>query len=564
MKIKYRYLALIAWMVLIFLFSSEVASTSSGHSAVIVNAIINTLHIGSAEGIVTFLTRKAAHIFMYFVLGVLIYNVTREYKFPIKKTIYLSIISALTYASLDEIHQILVPGRSCELRDVVIDTVASTLGIWLFYLAYRARISRKQAKNKHKLRNKNKAKLSKWACRVTSVVLIASYVLAVFYAINMRIIPIKYLGVGIAISALAVLYITITKLKGKLSRKKNLALTIASLIMIVANICVITASIATSSFFSDIQEKNYTYEEYNVIAKKDQYISINTANKQSVGVLKTDTNNDLVKAELNKKVTAEYKEYSDLTSLTVALDMGEVNMAVVKGAHIQLLQENYDSFYRSIEVLTTFSVKIKTAGNIVPADVTKPFVVYISGIDTYGAISTVSRSDVNIIVVVNPQSHKVLLITTPRDYYVQLHGTTGVRDKLTHAGIYGINMSIKAIKDIDSKIDALDHIKALSTAANIIYKNLKDKSKKHTHYNLISLNLTDKIVEIWSFHKSNMELATKKYEELEQREGRFDQVLVSVNNLISLKEAYPNYFLDIRDFTERVGIIIETISENGV
>ena len=67
-------------------------------------------------------------------------------------------------------------------------------------------------------------------------------------------------------------------------------------------------------------------------------------------------------------------------------------------------------------------------------NVDKPYVLYISGIDTAGKISTVSRSDVNILMVVNPAKHSILLVNTPRDYYVQLHGTTGLRDKLTHAG----------------------------------------------------------------------------------------------------------------------------------
>jgi len=81
-------------------------------------------------------------------------------------------------------------------------------------------------------------------------------------------------------------------------------------------------------------------------------------------------------------------------------------------------------------------------------DETKPFTIYISGIDTYGGIDTVSRSDVNILVVVNPRSHKILLVNTPRDYYVQLHGTTGLRDKLTHSGVYGIDMSVKTMEDL--------------------------------------------------------------------------------------------------------------------
>lgn len=80
--------------------------------------------------------------------------------------------------------------------------------------------------------------------------------------------------------------------------------------------------------------------------------------------------------------------------------------------------------------------------------ITKPYIVYISGIDTYGDVGRVARSDVNILAVVNPQTKKVLLVNTPRDYYVQLRGTTGVRDKLTHAGIYGVERSKGTLEDL--------------------------------------------------------------------------------------------------------------------
>ncbi|EEG73541.1 LCP family protein [[Clostridium] hylemonae] len=83
-------------------------------------------------------------------------------------------------------------------------------------------------------------------------------------------------------------------------------------------------------------------------------------------------------------------------------------------------------------------------------DVTeKVFSVYISGIDVYGEISQNSRSDVNLIATVNPKSHKVLLTTTPRDYYVTIPGVSGEnRDKLTHAGIYGIDTSIATLENL--------------------------------------------------------------------------------------------------------------------
>ena len=81
---------------------------------------------------------------------------------------------------------------------------------------------------------------------------------------------------------------------------------------------------------------------------------------------------------------------------------------------------------------------------------TQPFTVFISGIDSYGDISSMTRgrSDVNMLATINPNTHEILLTSIPRDYYVQLHGTTGTRDKLTHAGIYGIQMSMQTLEDL--------------------------------------------------------------------------------------------------------------------
>ena len=77
--------------------------------------------------------------------------------------------------------------------------------------------------------------------------------------------------------------------------------------------------------------------------------------------------------------------------------------------------------------------------------------MYISGIDQYGNVNSVrGRSDVNQLAIVNPKTNHILLVNTPRDFYVQLAGTTGLRDKLTHAGIYGIDKSIKTLENLYS------------------------------------------------------------------------------------------------------------------
>lgn len=79
----------------------------------------------------------------------------------------------------------------------------------------------------------------------------------------------------------------------------------------------------------------------------------------------------------------------------------------------------------------------------------RPFNIYISGIDVYGNITKESRSDVNLIATINPLTHKILLTTTPRDYYVTIPGVSGEqRDKLTHAGTYGVKTSMDTLENL--------------------------------------------------------------------------------------------------------------------
>ncbi|TDP60493.1 LCP family protein [Aminicella lysinilytica] len=74
--------------------------------------------------------------------------------------------------------------------------------------------------------------------------------------------------------------------------------------------------------------------------------------------------------------------------------------------------------------------------------------IYISGIDITGNIDTVSRSDVNMIVTVNPKTHKILLTSIPRDYLIKLPSANYASDKLTHTGAYGIDDTLGAVEDL--------------------------------------------------------------------------------------------------------------------
>ena len=100
-----------------------------------------------------------------------------------------------------------------------------------------------------------------------------------------------------------------------------------------------------------------------------------------------------------------------------------------------------------------------------------PFIVYLSGVDTKNATEIKDRdlSDVNIAVVINPQQKRVLLVSTPRDYYVPLEGNSNKMDKLTHAGTYGVECSMKtleALYDIEFNYYAKVNFKSVYDIVN--------------------------------------------------------------------------------------------------
>ena len=110
-----------------------------------------------------------------------------------------------------------------------------------------------------------------------------------------------------------------------------------------------------------------------------------------------------------------------------------------------------------------------TKENAVKVDTSKSFNVFISGIDSYGDISTKSRSDVNILATVNPDTRNILLTTVPRDAYVKIPlGGNNQYDKLTHAGIYGVEASMGSVANLlDTKVDAYARINFTSFIESI-------------------------------------------------------------------------------------------------
>lgn len=147
-KLKNIYLVLtIMWMGVIYYMSNQPAAISSSQSGGFINILKKLPMIGNTIkelmkiGLAELLIRKSAHMFLYFILAILIYMAIKN-KNTIKTYIY-SLTACFIYACTDEIHQIFITGRSGEIKDVLVDTLGSIIGLILIYIINKIMILRK-------------------------------------------------------------------------------------------------------------------------------------------------------------------------------------------------------------------------------------------------------------------------------------------------------------------------------------------------------------------------------------------------------------------------------------
>jgi LCP family protein required for cell wall assembly len=206
----------------------------------------------------------------------------------------------------------------------------------------------------------------------------------------------------------------------------------------------------TVSFIESITGAHHETQTYKVLVlKSSQYNNIGQLNNQHIGFLKNNPNLSNTKDTLKNTISYKEKEFDELGSLLAGIQDYKVSAIALTDSYLEFLEENENEFIENSKVIYEYEVRVDSEKDIKRVNVaTDPFIIYISGSDSRIGINDTARSDVNIVAVVNPKQAKVLLVSIPRDYYVQLHGTTGTKDKLTHAGIYGTDMSKNTIQDL--------------------------------------------------------------------------------------------------------------------
>ena len=287
-------------------------------------------------------------------------------------------------------------------------------------------------------------------------------IMTIVVLLILNVLPLKLFIPIVVILAILWVAIFLTQLKriGKLPLVGKIISILVCIFLIVANYYMIITNKAIETV---TEETVYNSVYLDVIVLKDDPAeNIRDAKDYTFGTqatyqpLNLNQAIDEIESEVGKKIST--KDYDSVMNQISALYSHEVGAVIYNRnfkSTIQSVRENFEDEVRvikTIELRDTVSIKSNSNVNVT----SEPFLFYISGNDEYGELTVEGgRSDVNIIVAVNPVSREILMITTPRDYYVIFPGiTNGTRDKLTHAGVYGTQCQLDTLNELyDINID---------------------------------------------------------------------------------------------------------------
>ena len=302
---------------------------------------------------------------------------------------------------------------------------------------------------------------------------------------------------------------------------------------------------------------NYSEYSLSVVVLKDSDIN-NVAQLSSImGPTGTDNENIQkliadIKSSQNKDLTVD-KSTSYLSTYK-SLISGEAKAIVLNSVFENIIEAEYPDYASTIKKIYTkkMTKEVETPKNVKGDS----FNVYISGIDTYGPISSVSRSDVNIIMTVNRETKKILLTTTPRDSYVPIaDGGNNQKDKLTHAGIYGVDASIHTLENlygIDlnyyARLNFTSFLKLIDLLGGVDVHNDQDFTSLHGKFHFPVGNVHLDSEQALGFVRERYSLADG-----DRDRGRNQQkVIVAILQKLTSTEALKNYDSIIKGLQDSV------------
>lgn len=282
-----------------------------------------------------------------------------------------------------------------------------------------------------------------------------------YFLYQAQILPIRLFGF------IAIFYLLLVALLIIISRKIVL-LIIFIILDILLNLALVFVFYKYNGYLSQIS-KNETYQEkYSLLTLAASPLAETGQGEIiRIGILSSDPYKETVEQYLQADASSregllakslgpsDYLSFTDTLSLTSALlnqtnakEASSVRTIFLSNGNLESLKDSNQEIWNKLHVLQEVSLNVtpKTIETTKNTSLDAPFTVYISGIDNRDhTLPYAARSDVNLILVFNPARHQILVLNTPRDFYVPL-AMNGQNDKLTHAGLYGVNESIHTLE----------------------------------------------------------------------------------------------------------------------
>ena len=332
------------------------------------------------------------------------------------------------------------------------------------------------------------------------LILIITTILLIYSIFNLGILGLKYVLPVILVIFIVDLFLIIKankkytfKSKKKLSKKKLLDAkvefekkvkkkrriylfftVIVSIIYLAGFFILLNIHNSMNNLFKNESTINYSV----LVNKNSDYKEIDDLNEKIIGFYEEDKYNELAEKKLSKKIDCEYIGYSSIDELKYALRNEDIDGMMIMDSYLDLdknteeeveaedvtsneevveedsdILEKIEDFDTKTKTIYKFKINIDNSKNTKSIDLEKgSFVIYVSGEDSYSdEVNETSRSDVNMLVVVNLKTRNVLLLSIPRDYYIKIN-SKGAYDKLTHISLYGseeAGNSLGALLDVD-------------------------------------------------------------------------------------------------------------------
>ena len=291
---------------------------------------------------------------------------------------------------------------------------------------------------------------------------------------------------------------------------------------------------------------NYSEYSMSVVVLKDSDVHNVTQLDSITGPTGTDNDNIQkliadIKTSQSKELTVE--QSTSYLAAYKSLVSGEAKAIVLNSVFDNIIESEYPDYASNIRKIYTKNITKEVAAPKVSKN--KSFNVYVSGIDTYGPISSVSRSDVNILMTVNQDSKKILLTTTPRDSYVPIaDGGNNQKDKLTHAGIYGVDSSIHTLENLYGvdinyyvRLNFTSFLKLIDLLGGVDVYNDQEFTSRHGKFHFPVGNVHLDSEQALGFVRERYSLADG-----DRDRGRNQQkVIVAIIQKLTSTEALKNY-----------------------